>query len=301
VTVCLAASGACTARNPSFLPSGDGAGLDARDAFSDRVAVADGPAQIDQAVGVNDASSDRVAMADGAPAPAQVDLLTGLIGYWRMDEPPGSSVARDSSGLHHDGTLENIIVTGAWVTGHFGSALQISDDDKNAGVRVALTPRIAGITRYTVAAWARRTRLRPTAYQSIISRQLDTGIAELFDMSVSKDLLQIYGSDRTDVGVTAAVSSEVAPVNEWFHAAASFDGQMLRIYQNGTLKGMVALAKPLPPTDTPLYLGTNKNESGLSTAHHPWEGQLDEILLYDVVLSPASIAALASGTRPAVP
>jgi hypothetical protein len=166
---------------------------------------------------------------------------------------------------------------------------------------VPLTSRIAGITRYTVAAWVKRLRLRPIAYQSIISRQLGTGIAEVFDLAVSKDILQAYGSDRTAQGVTAAVVPTTAPVNEWFHAAATFDGQALRIYQNGKLENTVAFTKPLPTSTAPLYLGTNKNESGLADNHHPWEGSIDELLLYEVALPDAAIAALAGGERPAVP
>jgi hypothetical protein len=231
---------------------------------------------------------------------AAIDLSTGLIGYWRMDEPANATVARDSSGLHHDGTLEGLPPASAWIPGRFGSALHFPED-KNVGVRVQLTTRIAGVRRYTLAAWARRGRPRPVAYQSLISRQLGTGITEVFDMSVSKDLLQAYAPDRTAQGVSSAMVNRPAPVNTWFHAAATFDGQTIRIYQDGVLENSLRWTGGLPSSDQPLYLGTNKNESGASTAHHPWEGDLDEVLLYDVALPAQAIAALAAGQRPAVP
>ena len=240
--------------------------------------------------------------ADAGDMRPTAELRTGLIGYWRMDEPAGSLMARDSSGLNHHGVLEYLDVSRAWaLPGRFDGAVNIPAGDKNTGIRVALTSRITGITRYTIAAWARRTRLRPLAYQSIISRQLGQGIAEVFCMSVSLDRLNAYAPDRSSAGVTGAIASQEAPVNVWFHAAATFDGSTIRLYQDGALQMSVAWTTPLPMSSSPLYLGTNKNEAGLDDNHHPWEGQLDEVLLYDVALSAASIRALAQGERPAVP
>lgn len=268
----LGALAACAARNPEFEPA------DASDAEREV----------------------KAPVAADAAGSTNVDLTTGLIGYWRMDEPMNATMARDSSGLQHDGTLETLSPAGAWIPGRFGSALHLPED-KNVGVRVRLTTRIAGIRQYTLAAWARRGRLRPVAYQSIISRQLGTGINEVFDMSVSKDLLQAYAPDRTTQGVSSAMVDRAAPVNTWFHAAATYDGQTIRIYQDGVLEDSLSWTAGLPSSDQPLYLGTNKNESGTSTAHHPWEGDLDEVLMYDVALPAQAIAALAAGQRPAVP
>jgi Concanavalin A-like lectin/glucanases superfamily len=305
---------ACTAQNPAFLTDGRtaGAGRGGAGGAAGR-GGAGGAGDRGGSGGLGHGGSTPDV---GLPGPEEgppsgdaqsdaigtgVDLLTGLVGYWRMDESDMATEAKDSSGLNNHGTLENVNLATAWGPGRFGRALQMDDNDKNAGIRVKLTDRIAGIKRYTVAAWVKRLRLRPTAYQSIISRQLSGGIAEVFDMSVSKDVLQIYGSDRNSMGVTSAFAPSAAPVNDWFHAAATFDGTTLRLYMNGELVDSAAFSLPLPVTDTPLYLGTNKNDSGLSNAHHPWEGSLDEILLYDLVLPAESIAALAAGERPDVP
>lgn len=249
-----------------------------------------------------DAGDPALVVRDGAAAGTH-DLVTGLIGYWRMDEAPGSTVAHDSSGLHHDGTLETLDPKVAWVAGRFGSAVDFPQNgDRNPGIRVAVTTRISSVTQYTIAAWVRRNRSRPTAYQSIISRQLGTTFAEVFDMSVSLDHLATYGTDRTDQGVTAAAGLDDAPVGVWFHAAATFDGTKLRVYADGVQLAVVDEPKALPSTDTPLYLGTNKNSStAISDSNHPWEGQLDEIVLYERALPPESIAALAQGERPNVP
>ena len=118
----------------------------------------------------------------------------------------------------------------------------------------------------------------------------------MFNMMVSKDYLKAYGPDRDSAtgSVTTASTPTVAPLNVWFHAAATFDGSQIRIYQDGVEQGFDTWTSPLPSATAPLYLATKK----VINYAHPFIGLLDEVMLYDRALPPEAIAALARANVP---
>jgi hypothetical protein len=234
--------------------------------------------------------------ADVAPPEA---LLTGPIGYWRFDEPDNARTVKDSSGHGNDGVFEGPMAGATWVAGHFGRGLELDMTDRTFGIRVAASPAIRALTNYTAAAWIYRRKTYAASFCGIISRQIDSGDAEVFNLAVARDFLKAYGPDRNAVTgmVTTASAPAAIPLNVWVHTAVTYDGALIRLYQDGVQVGMDDYAQALPATTTPLYLGTNKN----SQFDEPFIGVLDEILLYDRALSPEAIAALAHDTRPVVP
>jgi hypothetical protein len=244
-------------------------------------------------------SADASVPLDSAADVVAIDLSSGLIGYWRLDDGVGATVLHDSSGHGNHGKFEGPLTGTRWVAGHFGQGFELVQSDRSFGIRVEASDEIAKLQRYTVAAWIFRPSSRPSDYCAIISREVGSSDAEVFNMSISKDYLKAYGPDRnSDTGsVTTASSPTPAPLNVWVHVAATFDGTTIRVYQDGVLKGSDTYTDPLPTTSTPLYLATNKN----SSFDEPFLGVLDEVMLYDRALPAAAIAALAQGNRPPIP
>ena len=97
---------------------------------------------------------------------------------------------------------------------------------------------------------------------------------------------------------TTLRSSIPFPVRQWVHAAATYDGQTLRVYQAGVSRDSLSVRVTLPPSTAPIYIGTNKNAG---QAAEPLGGRLDEVVIYNRALLPSEIAALAGGMRPPVP
>jgi hypothetical protein len=277
VAALLLTVAACTAPNPAYWPA----------TFDD---------------------SDAAPLADAAPAADQVptdgsleaaappDLTSHLIGYWKLDEAPGATSVTDASGMGHHGILENLDAGTVWVAGRRGGALEITGENRASGVRVPLTPVIAALQRFTVAAWAHRDSLDQD-YASIISRQLGQSQWEVFNLSFTQALLSIYLPSGTPVSAYPFVvrTRRSTPAARWIHVAATFDGKMLRVFLDGVEEGSVSYPRPIPATDTPLYLGTNQNDRD----GEPMVGRLDDILLYTEALPPPAIAALAAGALPA--
>jgi hypothetical protein len=276
----LATGAACTVPNPAFGRGahGDGSTLDGR-------------------LGGRFDARDTGSAADGG----DWDLTTGLIGYWKMDDGPGKTMAVDSSGYGHHGLLEGMDASTAWVASPRGMALQIPDT-KGAGVKVLSSAAILGIERFTVAAWVRREVVNGT-YQTIISRQVDSTTLEVFNLAFhGTDVALLLARSSPPPGGTSeweywVRQAMVAPAGQWLHVAGSFDGATARLYLNGTHLASVSYPRPLPKASAPLYLGTNKNPN----TEEPLGGQLDDVLLYGVALPSGAIAALARGAVPRRP
>jgi hypothetical protein len=268
------AGGACATRNIDFDP-------------------ADGPPEWAPEAPRDAGGLKDSAAADRAPAPAGVDLRKGLRGYWKLDDGAGSSVVHDSSGNGHDGVLEDLDPTTAWTDGRYGGALLISGD--TGGVRVDMRGALDNLAAYTIAAWILRPASHPGRYESVISRQQGDLDYEAFNLAVVDDHLRAYRS-LTASGVPGRIDAPAdLPLGAWIHVAAVWDGQKLRLYQDGLEIGSGAHDFPLQATTKPLFLGTNENADG---DRDSLAGSLDEVLIYDVALSPQAMRALAMGAPP---
>jgi hypothetical protein len=76
-------------------------------------------------------------------------------------------------------------------------------------------------------------------------------------------------------------------VGEWTHIAVTFDRTTARFYVNGTQTGSGAWSFG-PDREASLQIGCDNSGGG-----NPFNGALDEVKLYDIVLTPAEVLALA--------
>ena len=86
---------------------------------------------------------------------------------------------------------------------------------------------------------------------------------------------------------------EPLPVGEWSHITATFDNRMMRLYVNGAEVGTLGRPGFINPSREVIVGGYSP---GLARAR--FHGWLDDVRIYRRVLSPAEIAALATGRLP---
>ena len=236
----------------------------------------DGPRQ--DAFGRDGATDTRAAVAS-------------LVGYWQFEDGPGSDQARDSSGHGRHGSLRGLNRTTAWTGGRLGGGLLWPVGAVEAGVEIPADPVIDGLRRFTITAWFNRSVVTPDKHRSVISRQLGTSNAEVFNITCDGlDLIVYIPGTGSQVNYEVRAPN-VAVANEWIHVATTYDGSTLRLYARGMMVGEKPFADRLVSTSTPLFIGTNKNASN----SEPFEGILDEVALFDSVLPTSSIQALAGG------
>jgi hypothetical protein len=231
----------------------------------------------------------------GGAVPRTADAA--LVARYRFDEPDGPT-AVDSAGAH-DGTLVNgpvrEPVTGPPGTGLGGTALNLdgADDYVDLGAGTDLLQNAAGAT---ISAWVRPDRFSATSgLRSLvfINRNGDTERARA-TLTLSNNTIQFGGRSAGDANlqqISTTANPGGAAVGTWFHVAGVMDfaADLITIYVNGApvASGTVSFASARAANDAagPSVIGTYGNK-----AERFFDGQLDDLRVYDEPLTAAQIA-----------
>jgi RNA polymerase sigma factor (sigma-70 family) len=232
------------------------------------------------------APGERSAVAAAAQGrPARVE---GLIGYWRFEDGPGSSVVRDASGNRNDCLLRGLSGAARWTDGPIGGALELTGDNWLECPQVEAAGKLS--RELTIALWVKRTGVEANT-RALVSRQLAVGTTDHFQLG--------FRGERVWLRNLAPKSTTADPSGlergRWHHLAGSFSADgTARVYVDGT----EVASRQLPGRPT---LGGGRNPIVIGAAfngtarHKPTErlrGILDEVMIYDRALSPAEVRGL---------
>lgn len=178
------------------------------------------------------------------------------------------------------------------VLGRAGRALYF---DGQVGAEVTVPARASfAIKRVTVAAWVRPSHAGDTA---IIGRWFVHDQWALgFDSIEQKIMFSIAVPSATSEWGDSFRVGMPAQDDTWVHVAASFDGTFLRIYEDGHLAGETKIPdapRDLQDTTKPLAMGYVPKDPPSTDPR--FRGDLDDVRVYAVALTPTQIARLACG------
>ncbi len=229
---------------------------------------------------------DDVKIYDGALSPAEVlkNTYQGLVGDWGLDEGAGT-VAHDMTDNGNDGTVQNSPTwtataaptiyqnTGALV---FGGSTQVVDAPMT-GLPTGASPRSLGGWIYMTSRPA--DIAIPFAYGDC-----NTG-GDVFGNYVASDgTLSFWGCAAQDYNTSAVVS-----LNAWHHIMETYDGDMVRMYLDGT---------ELPHSVTALNTAVNRlvigGDGPVHPENFPFTGTVDDVQVFDRELNSGEVAFLAS-------
>ena len=211
-----------------------------------------------------------------------VSLPAGLVAWWKMDEAAGSDTAADASGNGNTATLTGLNPASAWTTGRTGGALKC---DGSGGALVNDSVSLDGITTgVTIAAWVNRLSAT-TGFSAVLSRETGTTNGQYYWLGLSGDDAEFYG-------LSGVLSTTTVPMGIWTHMAATHDGTTARIYVNGAQVTSKSSSDVFKADTSKLTICGNQNDaSGAIT--ELWNGLVDDLQLYNRVLTATEIANLA--------
>lgn len=134
----------------------------------------------------------------------------------------------------------------------------------------------------TYAAWV---RARSVQRSSVLARPFEGDVA-------STNSFEIYTEDGSAwrVTVNTIETGATAPLGEWHHVAGVFDGGVLRMYLDGAFETEISTG-PIEYADDDLLVGCDINLGGPGDF---FDGLVDDVRIYNRILTAAEIAALAA-------
>ncbi|MHC4533184.1 MAG: LamG domain-containing protein [Planctomycetota bacterium] len=201
-----------------------------------------------------------------------------LIGWWRLDEGSGTTVA-DFSGAGHNGFFAE--GTPEWVEGKFGSALKFDGTNK---VEIPDHADFHVTDAVSIALWAKPEDTQPE-YAKFFCKQKSGeypyGIQ--YNSSGSSIRGTVNASARSDTSSTPSF------VGEWAHLCMTYDGSAVILYKDGEEVGRNEVSGELQQNDLSLSIG------GRLGSGQNFNGSIDDVYLFNHALSIEEIQALMEG------
>ncbi len=206
-------------------------------------------------------------------------LPVGLVAAYSFEND-----VKDSSGHGHDGT---ILGTPTYVDGPAGKgkAMLFPGTSGNA-VNLGTFNPSEKTGMLTVSLWAKWNGLSGL-YQGLIGKRDTWADGETMWQIEASQTSGVLSFGRYNTSLNSG--NKVLPVGEWTHIAVTFDGTTTRFYVNGVQTASSTTWSFGPDREASLQIGCDNSGGG-----NPFNGAIDEVKLYDIVLTPAEIQALAA-------
>ena len=222
--------------------------------------------------GVRDLTVGTSVYLRPGPLPGEV-VDPNLILWLKLDEASGL-IAADISGNGNDGTLTNM-AGNEWTTGRVDGGLEFDGSD-DAITGIGNCP--AG--NFTLACWAKNTG--SSDWMTIYSAEQEIWLG--VDPGASPSIWLDCGG----AGNGAYTAAGTWTLDTWHHIAMTWDGTTVHLYLDGDDMGIIIYGTPEDPLSTAAVIGS----WSLDPTDENWCGILDDVRLYDRVLSSEEIAKL---------
>lgn len=228
----------------------------------------------------------------------EVDEQDGLIGYWTLDEANGPYAFNRVSDKNHIKLKEGVNLHPN--SGKIGGALAMNW--KHGATVENGAELINGLDAFTIALWVKADEIGTN--RGFISTKKPNKRDQSFSLRYSPQgtkgggINNIKAAINTTNGVQTYESANSVQTTEWQHIALTWkSGQKLALYINGVL-------------DQPTYNSASKQgkiygadrfviAKGTQDNHTSWRGLIDDVRLYNRVLSENEIANLPYVTKTA--
>jgi hypothetical protein len=218
-----------------------------------------------------------------------------LISYWPLDETAGD-VAADAVGTN-DATWQNTGLNLLWEAGRIGGAANLSDLG-GAGANNFFQmniPELVGAQSISISLWINNRNQSSSGYNGIfMTRTFNGATNNSWGLAIENN-----GNERLDSRVNGpgidSADGLLADNGEWKHLVLVWDGinATQTQYINGveTATGFSINGPIIGPDGGPWYIGYDD----CCGNDRDFDGLIDDVAIWNEVLSPAQIVTLAGG------
>ena len=178
------------------------------------------------------------------------------------------------------GTLTNMDPGSDWVASGGKGALSFSTDDF---VNFGNAPVVSSGLPFFVSAWFRTTS---SSVQVIVAKSRAATATHRFWLTLGEGSgdVRVNGADAGGSGVSASFTTTFADGN-WHQMAGLFSGSTMSLFYDGQFRASAAILQ-LEPSQNTLVVGKYNDASGGVTGNTaPFEGQIDDITLFNTALT----------------
>ncbi|OVE82188.1 hypothetical protein BVY03_01465 [bacterium K02(2017)] len=229
--------------------------------------------------------SGKQLLNDGGTEGSSYDInnisMSGNVSVWHFNASSWNGTAgevvddNDASENAHDGVSVTSVTTDS--TGMFNTRSAEFDDD---GGRLEIADHNDfDASSFTLEAWVYP---KSTPDWNVVAiKATNDAFDDGWGMVIQGSEVKFYVQDQANYSASIAVTT-----NEWNHIVGTYDGSNVRSYINGTIDSTVAYTGPYDGTSTALMIGGDNFYDS-----DTWDGYIDEVAFYDVVLDAGEINA----------
>ncbi len=219
-------------------------------------------------------------------------LSSGLVGYWKMDEATGSTgaswTALDSSGNGNNGVGVSDAGPGVGKFGNGGSF-------DGTGDYVTISHNsVINSDNQTISLWFKGPSSNPTDSKGLIFKAPTTGFDREFGISIKTDgtvTFSIFDGSADSSGNVNSTSTVTD--GQWHYVVGvkefGASGDKFYLYLDGTLENSMRVSYNGAQNSNEIVLG---KVSSASNATRYYNGQIDEVRIYNRALDPSEVKAL---------
>ncbi len=240
---------------------------------------------------ISDGLAQDTATLDVFVVPCVDVDLTGVIGAWRFDAGNGGVAIETGSGAFH-GVVDQALFTTSR-TQDSGGAIEFDGIDDAVDI---------GTLDIDADAMSMGVWIRPDDFDQMDGRIVSkaTGVNADDHLWMLSTISNSVGHGarfrlQTDSGGTATlIANDVAiSAGVWTHLAATYDGAMMRLYQNGVeIASMPKTGRVATDPSVAVAIGNQPQRT------RPFDGRIDDLVILGRALAADEIGQLAAPTRP---
>ncbi|HEY4024863.1 MAG TPA: LamG domain-containing protein, partial [Candidatus Dormibacteraeota bacterium] len=218
---------------------------------------------------------------------------TGPAGQWLADEGSGTTLS-DASGNGNTATLSGGT---SWTGGRTGGGDHAVTFNGSTGFAETAGPVLHTNQSFSVAAWVRLATTNTGGnWVTAVSQNGSAASSFVLSYNGSNWAFAVHSADSNSPTAYRLAASVPVVAGRWTHLVGVYDAgpQQIQLYVNGVLAGTLANVSPYDSRST-LDIGRARWTSGW----RDWfPGDVDDIQVWNRVMYPAEIQAIANPTTP---